>query len=46
VITSGVATPSILCEGWRYEEDEDGDVIVSMEEAMSSTSETINLGAI
>ena len=46
VIMSGVATPSILCEGWRYEEDDDGEVIVSIDEVMSSTSETINLGVI
>ena len=35
------------CEGWRYEEEEEeaGEVMVSIEEVMNSTRETMNLGA-
>ena len=42
---SGEATPSMRWEGWRYEEEEAGEVMVSIEEVMSSTRETMNLVA-
>ena len=42
---SGDATPSIRCEGWRYEVEDAGEVMVSMDEVISSTRETTNLGA-
>ena len=44
-IMSGEATPSMRWEGWRYEEEDAGEVMALIEEVMSSTRETMNFGA-
>lgn len=46
MIVSGEDTPSILCDGCKYEVKYAGEEIESMDDVMSSTSETTNLGAI
>ena len=46
MIVSGEDTPSILWDGCRYDVEYAGEEIASMDDVMSSTSETINLGAI
>jgi len=38
----GDVTPSIRCDGCRYEAEDEGEVMVSMEDVMS---DTMNFGA-
>jgi hypothetical protein len=42
---SRAVTPSIRCDRCRYEAEDEGEVMVSMEDVMTYTSETMNFEA-